>query len=64
MKSERCKPGIPHPPHLAFFRWPLRLGRARERTLVAARRTPRLRRMPLVEILQLECPAKPLQFKN
>jgi hypothetical protein len=71
MKSERCKPSIQHPPHLAF-RWPLRFGRALPRgwwTLIAARRTARLwrtmlRRMPLVEILQLECPAKPLQFKD
>ena len=32
--------------------------------MIAARRTTRLRRMRLVEILQLECPAKPLQFKD
>ncbi|WP_172804674.1 hypothetical protein [Afipia sp. GAS231] len=37
--------------------------------LVAARRTARpwrmrLRRMAVVEILQVECPAKPLQFKD
>ena len=70
MKSERSKTRIPHPPHLALRR-PLRLGRALARrwTLVAARRTARtwrlrLQRMLLVEILQLECPAKPLQFKD
>jgi hypothetical protein len=69
-KSERCKPRIQHPPHLAF-RWPLRFGRALARrwTMIAARRTTRLwlmmlRRMPLVEILQLERPAKPLQLKD
>jgi hypothetical protein len=70
MKSERSKTRIQHPPHLAFRR-PLRFGRAlaRGRTMIATRRTTRLwlmmlRRMPLVEILQLECPAKPLQFED
>jgi hypothetical protein len=65
MKSERCKTRIQHPPHLAF-RWPLRFGRALARgwTMIAVRRTTRLRRMRVVEILQLECPAKPLQFKD
>jgi hypothetical protein len=32
--------------------------------MIAARRTTRLRRMRVVEILQLEFPAKPLQFKD
>ena len=62
-ESER----IQHPPHLAF-RWPLRFGRtlARGWALVAARRTARPWRMRwrVVEILQLECPAKPLQLKD
>jgi hypothetical protein len=73
VKSKRRKPRIQHPRHLASFRRPLRLGRAltlvRRRTLTATPRTARsrwmrLRRMLLVEILQLECPAKPLQFKD
>jgi hypothetical protein len=61
VESER----IQHPPHLAFRR-PLRLGRARTRgrTLLATRRAARLRRRRVVEIFQLECPAKPLQFEN
>ena len=65
MKSERSKTRIQHPPHLAF-RWQLRFGRALARgwTMIAARRTTRLRRMRVVEIVQLECPAKPLQFKD
>jgi hypothetical protein len=65
-KSESIK----YPLHLAL-RWPLRFGRplARGWTLVAARRTARpwwmrLQRMRLVEILELEGPAKPLQLED
>ena len=70
MKSERCKARVQHPPHLALRR-PLRLGRtlAQGVTLVAARRTARLwltmlRRLRVVEVFKLECPAKPLQLEN
>ena len=61
VESER----IQHPPHLAFRR-PLLLGRARARgrTRLTTRRAARLRRRRVVEILQFERPAKPLQFEN
>ena len=70
MKSEGSKTGIPHALHLALRR-PLRFGRtlARGWTLIATRRAARLRltmlrRLRVVEVFELECPAKPLQFKD